>query len=308
MGTVKRLGKLGQDSTKNPFPTDWKTYINTVLVKTYFDQPNIARMMADNILPLQYDGKTEAEVPSLNDIDEAVVGMQPGVNDVEEDGGLINVKTPQIYITAKKTDDEWKQLFAGRNRKGLLMERMGTKIKSREDLYTFRGKTGLTSGIISDATDLGDPTGVWGAATNGKLTNALADVRGVIDTLDAAGVPNTFPVDIALTTYAHTLLESTDLDYKDYNNLEMVKKLLRGGNVYSSNNIQASVTAASNTMFVSVRAPKSEPGWMLYASGFDYDRQDVLWGYRVGIRQKVAYKIYNASLVYKMDGISTSAT
>ena len=304
---VKPLSQIGSDSTKFPFPTDWKTYINNLLVTTYFDQPNIARQMNDLVIKLNYDGKTEAEIPSLDDIDEAEVGMQPGINDVEESGDLINVKTPQIFITARKTHDHWKQTFAGKNRKDLLMSRMGVKIKNREDLYVFQGKTGLTDGVVADSTDLGEPTAAWGIATAGKLENAFADIRTLVNTLDANGVPNNMPIDIAVTTYLLTIFQSTFLDYEPTtNNLVMILKLLRGGRIISSNNLQASVSSTANTMFASVRAPKSDPGWALLASGFDMDEERVMWGRRVGIRQKVGYKILNGDLVYFMDEISAA--
>ena len=309
MTNVKRLGEIGKDSTKNPFPTDWKLFINNILVNTFFDQPNIVRQLNDVVIPIAYDGRTEAEIPSLDDIDEAVVGMQPGINDVEEEGDLINVKTPQIFITARKSNDNWKQLFAGRNRKDLIMGRMGVIIKNREDLYVLQGKTGLTSGLVADSTDLGDPTGVWGASTNGRLTNAIADVRGIVNTLDAAGVPNTMPIDLGLTTYAYTLLATSYLDYEpSKSNLTVVQDLLRGGKIVSSNNLSATVTTALNTMFASVRAPASDPGWALLASGLDFDEEKVMWGRRVGIRQKVGYKVLNSALVYYMDEISTATT
>lgn len=308
MGTVKRLGQVGRDASVAPFPTDWKKYINNMLVKTYFDQPNVARQMANIIIPLEYDGKYEAEIPSLNDLDEPEVGMEAGIADTEMNGDTINVKTPQIYQTIKLSNDKWAQVFAGQARQPLITGRMGTKIKNKEDRYTFLGKTGISSGIMTDATSLGSPSGNWGVATSGKLTNAQADFRTLLSTLDAYGVPTNYAIDVCLTSFAFTLLDATFLDLSpETSNRMMIEKMLRGGKIIQSDNIQDAPSSSSNSMFVSVRAPASDPGWGLCASGFDYEEEKVMWGRRVGVRQKVGYKVFNAKLVYKMTGITTAS-
>lgn len=309
MGKPTKLSQVGHDASAAPFPTDWKLYINNRLVKSYFDQPNIARMMTNLVIPIEYDGKYEAEIPQLNDLDDPEVGMEPGIADTELEGDTINVKTPQIYQTMRLSDDKWAQVFAGQNRQNLVMDRMGTKIKNKEDVYIFRGKTGICDGIISDATSLGSPTALWGAATNGKLTNAITDFRTLISTLDTEGVPSSWPIDVALTSYAYTLLDTTMLDYNpDISNKMLIERMLRGGKIIQSDNLQASVSSTSNTMFVSIRAPETEAGWALLASGFDIQREKTMWGARVGIRQKVGYKILNSKLVYKYTSISTAAS
>lgn len=304
-----KLSQVGRDASVAPFPSDWKLYINNRIVKTYFDQPNIARMMTSLIIPLQYDGRYEAEIPKLNDLDDPEIGMEPGIADTEIEGDTEIIKTPQIFQTMKLSNDKWAQLFAGQDRKNLAVDRIGTKIKNKEDLYVFRGKTGISSGIISDATSLGSPSGVWGAATNGKLTNAVTDFRTLISTLDANGIPSNWSIDVALTSYAFTLLDTSVLDYNpDITNKMLIERMLRGGRIMQSDNLQASVSSTSNTMFVSVRAPEAEAGWALLASGFDIEREQVLWGHRIGVRQKVGYKILNDKLVYKMTSISTAAS
>jgi hypothetical protein len=309
MGKPTKLSLVGRDAAITPFPQDWKLYINNRIVKSYHDQPNVASMMANLVIPIEYDGKYEAEIPQQNDLDDAEIGMEPGIADTELEGDTINVKTPQIFQTMKLSSDKWAQLFAGQNKPNLVLARMAQKIKNREDKYIFQGKTGICSGIITDATTLGSSAGHWGIASNGKLTHFQTDIQTIISLLDAAGIPNNYPIDIGLTSYAFSLIDTATLDYNpDITNKMLAERKLRGGKFYATNNIQASVSSSSNTMFVSVRAPEEEAGWAILRSGLDIQREQLLWGYRVGVRQKVGYKILDANMVYKMTSISCATS
>lgn len=307
MTGITFLKQIGQDAALNPFPSDWKTYINNRIIKSYFDQPNIARMLNPYLDTLAFDGKSESEVALENDIDDAEVGMEAGIADTDIEGDVVNMKTPQIYITARMSDDKWAMLFAGQNRSQRLINRMSNKIKIKEDLYVFRGKTGIHTGLITQSTDLGNPTGNWSTATNGILTNFQADIKKIPAQLDAYGVPSEWPIDVALTSYAYSMISNSFTDYNpEISNRMIAEKMLRGGKFVQSDNLQASVTTAANTMLVSVRAPTGSEGWTLQASGFDIKQEPTLWGHRIGIRQKVAAKVLNAKLMYFMDAITVA--
>ena len=303
------LSKIGKDAMSAPFPTDWKKYINDVLIKSYFDQPNVARKLATKVIPLEFDGRYEAEIPLENDLDDAEIGMEPGIADTELEGDLVTIPTPQIFQTMSLSEDKWAQMFAGKDRASLVMGRMPVKIKNKEDIYVFRGKTGISTGLIAQSTDLGNPAGAWGIQTNGKCTHFHTDIAKILALLDANGIPSEWPVDVVLTSYAYTVINATMYDYNpEISNRMVAEKRLRGGRIMQSDNIQASVLTTANTMFASVRAPYESAGWALLASGFDIKRQDTLWGHRIGIRQKVGAKVTNANLCYYMDGISNATS
>lgn len=303
----KRLSQIGLDVSGTPFPTDWKTYINNMLVKSFHDQPNLARQLATLVIPIQYDGRTEAEVPIQNDLDDAEIGMEPGIADTGLEGDTVNVKTPQIYQTMNLSDDKWAQLFAGQDRKNLALSRMAVKIKNKEDKYVFQGKTGISSGIIAEGTTLGASAGSWGTATNGKLGYAWTDFGKIIASLDANGIPAQYPIDVIVTSYAYAKLDTTFFDYQPtLSNRVALEQMLRGGKIYQSDNIQASVGSTSNTMLAMVRAPEEESFWALLASGLDIRRKDELWGHRIGIRQKVGVKVLDAVGVMYISSITTA--
>lgn len=303
----KRLSQIGLDVSGTPFPTDWKTYINNMLVKSFHDQPNIARQLATLVIPIQYDGRTEAEVPIQNDLDDAEIGMEPGIADTGLEGDTVNVKTPQIFQTMNLSDDKWAQLFAGQDRKNLALSRMAVKIKNKEDKYVFQGKTGISSGIIAEGTALGSSAGSWGTATNGKLGYAWTDFGKIIASLDANGIPAQYPIDVIVTSYAYAKLDTTFFDYQPtLSNRVALEQMLRGGKIYQSDNIQASVGSTSNTMLAMVRAPEEESFWALLASGLDIRRKDELWGHRIGIRQKVGVKVLDAVGVMYISSITTA--
>lgn len=313
MPELKSLLEIARDATPTPQLTDWRDFENRV-VQVFHDQPNVLRRIATLILPTSFDGKTVKEIPTLDDMDRPGYGMEPRAQHIALVGDVVTARMPQIYQSVELTYDKWAQAFAGNARMPLVIAQLTRLIKREEDLIGFRGDTGEnTLGLIDEAasdTDLGAPTAAWGidAGSNGVLANAHTDIDKGLDAFVANGLGD-LPVDIVLTGYLFTLLKNTMLPNRQGTNLLSIQAKLNGGQVFQTNNLQASVTTTQNSMLMIARGSGEEAGWALISSGLQIEEYNAPpWKKGVAIREKFRVKVIDSDYIRWMDGISNATS
>lgn len=309
---VKSIIQFGRDSTVTPFESDWKQLYKEVM-ESYIHQPLIGRKLtaagAGTYVPLTFDGRKVWEATLLNDVDDSAYDFTPGTKDTNIDGTPVTANLPQIYQTCLLTKDDLNMMFAGQNRLPIIMNQILAKMAEKEDQIFFRGDStkGVKGLVSSDAHDLGNPTAAWGvdSGSNGILTNMKLDHKKATDYFTSKGLGDK-PIDWCVTSYIWGLLESTFKVYGEGTAMDYFKKTLRGGNIYVSDNIQASVSTTSNTSVWVVRDPRA---YALLSSEIEQEqKQEALWSWRYGAREKFSIKVLNDDFVCWMDGISNATT
>jgi len=304
---MKPVSKLGADSA-TPFLPDWATFRKDVLIPQYYLQPLVIRKLAGNrVLPCKFDGKYVMTLPTLNDISDPKYAKKPMVNDIEIDGGIINIYMPQISQTITLDKDEVKLMFAGRSRLPIAINQMLVKFAQREDAIGFLGDSDTEiDGLISGGTDMGNPTGAWGIETDsdGVLSNLQTDIDAIIDKFLVAGYPLNTPIDLVMTSTIYTKIKNTVLSYAPtMTNLDLLKNKLYGGKIYVTNNCQsAAVSGTANTCIAILRHPAA---FTLVSSGMEQaQRRTGLWSWRYGLREKFSMKVITPAMIQWYDGIS----
>jgi len=302
---------IGADAANTvPLLTDFRIF-GDKLVKTFHDQPLVARQIAPYVTPIDFDGRPQIENSTWDDLDDAEIAMMAGESDTELLGETVITKLPQIYKSAFDTVDNWKRSFANKERLPIILTRLREKIKIKEDIFVFRGESSLgINGIVNAAVgyDLGNPAGVWDVDTgnNGILNNAQEDISKIPDYFSSIGLVSQ-PIDVILTTFAFNILANTPLPNRAGNNLMLALEKLRGGRIIVSNNIQASVTKDANTMVGAIRLSGADAKWGLLSSGIQQEvYRTGLYTWRYGVREKFASEFLDPSqaLVW-MDAIDT---
>ncbi|MHA1382347.1 MAG: hypothetical protein ACTSR3_01175 [Candidatus Helarchaeota archaeon] len=307
------LEKLGFDAEPAPSILDWKAYYMDILVPLYHHQPLVARKVAP-VRGITFDGKRVAEIGVDYDIDDPAVAMEPLEKDTAISGDVESIKLPQMALTCLLPDDLKATPFMLRDRLNRWTTKAIQKIAQWEDIIAFRGVSSLgIQGLVgSNSKDLGNPTGPWGADTgsNGVLDNAKADLTKHIDYYTNLGMGDR-PLMIVLTTYLYNLLRSTEIVYTSKTNLDLWYSMLpEGSKIYYTNNLQANVSASSNTMLSMVQLAGEEEGaYMLFASGIEQKvKQEGLWSWRYGLREKFSVNVVDDDYVCYMDGISNATS
>lgn len=309
---VKNIIQFGRDSTITPHESDWKQLYKEVM-DAYIHQPLLARKLTlkgcGKYIPLTFDGRRIWETTLKNDVDEPGYDFTPGSKDTNFNGTLVNAMLPQIYESCTLSLDDLNMLFAGQARLPLIMEGVIAKIAEKEDKIFFRGDStkGVNGLVSADAHDLGAVTGAWGVDTgsNGILNNMKADIKKALDYFTVNGLGDK-PVDMCVTSYIWGLLDSTIKVYGDGTAKDYFTKMLRGGEIMVSDNIQASVTTTANTAVWIVRDPRA---YALLSSEIQQEQDKKgLWEWQYGAREKFSVKVLNNKFVCWMDGISNATS
>lgn len=312
---VKSIIQFGKDSTVVPFESDWKQLYKEVM-ESYILQPLVARKLtlggAGTYVPLTFDGRRVWEATLLNDVDAPAYNFTPGTKDTNIDGSLVTANLPQIYETCLLSKDDLNMLFAGQARLPIIMRQVLAKIAEKEDQIFFQGDTatGVKGLVSADAHDLGNPTAAWGvdSGSNGILTNMKADFKKALDYFTSKGLGDK-PVDVVCTSYIWGLLETTIKVYGEGTALEYFTKMLRGGKIYVSDNVQAPGTAVSTTANTAVFIVRDSRAYALLSSEIEQEQQQAsLWSWRYGAREKFSIKVLNNKFVAWMDGISNATS
>lgn len=310
---MKDLTQMGADATGTPTILDWKSFYMQKIIPTYHHQPVISTKL---IKPtrIYFDGKTIAEIPTFNDIEDPAIGMSPKHKDTEVEGQVVTVPLPQISLTTLLSDDELALPFAQRTRLNRWTVQAVKKFAEFEDKLAFQGHaaTGLVGLIGADSHDLGAPTGVWDVDTgsNGILNNAWDDMITAKNYFTHAGLGKR-SLHFVMTSYMYTLLASTIVLYTNQTNLELWYRALPDGSTidYTNNICTApSGTGATNKMCVLVKLiDQDEGGYQLFTSGIDQKihKTDV-WEQRYGLREKFAIKVVDDAFVAWMDEIDVA--
>jgi len=306
--TLKFLSEIGKDATMAPYVTDFRKFSNRITV-LFHDQPMVGRMLAPRIKGLDFDGMTEDETPTQDDIERPEYSMQPEDSNVGLKGSSVIVKTPQIFQTAELLNDTWKLTFAGNARMPRLVSRMIQKLKVEEDLITFQGR-GPVKGLISDlTTDLGPPAGNWktDADGDGILEVAFGDIHKSFDAFDAKGIGH-LPIDIIMTPALGRVFRTTVIPYDPATkNWDILMGQLNGGNIHITGNLQDAFSTSSNTFVAIARTGEADAAWEMLSSGLENKvKEKGLWKTEMGIREKFAIKILDGDFVQWMDGITVA--
>jgi len=312
------IGSLGRDANSSGvvFREDWQQIIRNVIVRSFRDQPKIVRRLATlngNMLQSNLDGTTLMRIGQINDIDTPGHGMRPYENHTGLSLTEITHILPQIFQTASLPLDDWAQSAAGQDRWTMLNAEIVRNIQKQEDIDAFRGVTKLgTLGFIDTAasdSDLGAPTGAWGVDTgnNGILNNFRADVAAALDefTINSLGDK---PIDVVMTSYIYNLIKTNPFLHRSGDNLTWLKSVLNGGEIFVTNNLQASVSTTANSILFLARAPGTMQNWALIASGLESRMKEGLWDRTYGLREKFTIKVFNSDYVRWMDAISNATS
>lgn len=296
-----------------PLTIDWKNIHNRV-VKSYINRPLTLRKLIamgnGQLIPLEFDGKYTEEIPVLNNLDEPEYDYRPGIKDTNIDGDILTIKTPQIYETVYFDIDSLKQTFAGNQKLPIIMEQILDKIAQKEETVGYTNTDKDVDGLFtsSGGHDLGNPTAAWGIDTgsNGILNNVIADTKKALDYFAGNNLADR-PIDVVVTHKIYNLFNTTIKIYGDVWAREYFLKMLNGGTMLVSDNIQAAdVSETANTVGFMVRDPN---GWALLSSNLDRRiSQPNLWSVRYGLREKFAVKVLNDKYIAWMDGISVATS
>lgn len=312
---VKSIIQFGKDSTVTPFESDWKQLYKEVM-EAYILQPLVARKLtlagAGIYVPLTFDGRRTWEATLLNDLDSPGYDFTPGVKDTNIDGSLVTANLPQIYETCLLSKDDLNMLFAGQARLPIIMQQMLAKMAEKEDQIFFQGDAKkLVYGLVSaDAYDLGNPAGAWGvdSGSNGILTHMKTDMKKALDYFTSMGLGDK-SVDMVVTSYIWGLLDTTIKVYGEGTARDYFTKMLRGGVIYVSNNVQAPGTAVSTTANTAVWIVRDKRSYALLSSEIEQEQEQAsLWTIRYGAREKFSVKVLNIKFVAWMDGISNATS
>lgn len=312
MKRIRDIVSRGADASVAPQKGDFTQY-SQVLIEAFFTEAPLIRRLAQFIEPVEFDGKYLHESVKLNDMGDAAVAMQAGIDDDGITGSLASVKIPTIYKTATLHDDDWAQMFASRNRRPLIESGILRKIGEQENIIGFRGNStlGLDGLVGSGTTDYGSPSDHWDHddGSNGKLNHAIADIAGMKDAIDAVILSEETPLDLVLSRHPYNLLENITLTQSpQVNNLQLARSLLRGGNIYCSNWLGASESTTAGFALMIPRLPRNKANWQLLSSGFDVrDFKSGMWYTQIGARERFSIKILDATSIQWIDAIRTIA-
>lgn len=311
------IGMLGRDASSGVvFREDWQQIVRNVIVRSFRDQPKIIRRLASingNILASPLDGTTLMRIGQINDIDGVGHAMRPYETHTGLSMGEITHIIPQIFQTATLSLDDWAQTAAGADRWALLNAEIVRNIQKQEDIDAFRGVTELgTTGLIDTSgsdSDLDNPTGAWGIDTgsNGILNNMRTDVQEAIDEFTVNGLGD-LPIDVVMTSYIYTLIKTNPFIHRAGDNLTWLKSVINGGEIFVTNNLQASVSSTANSILFLARAPASMQNWTIITSDIETRMKEGLWDKTYGLREKFTLKVLNDDYVRWMDGISNATS
>lgn len=283
-------------------------------IKWYWDQPLVARKLAGAERTMRVsvtDPRRTYAITLLDKVDEPDYAKDPLEITTDLSGRIVRFNVYQLSKVVEFGEDEYHQLFAGKDRVPLVISQLQERFAVAEDRIAFLGdeNTGVVGLVGSDSTDLGAPSGPWGAATDKVLQNVINDVKKAINHFNEQGFP-LFPIDMVVTQPIYTLLSTSFLaPYGTGTNLDLVRQMLRGGIIYYTNNIQSeTVSATKNTALFVLRAPEA---FRLVASEIQVmkpQKYGNIWQYKLGMRETFGVKVLNGDMICYIDEISVNSS
>ena len=310
--TYRAARHTAMDASIAPREDDYKMFSNRIL-EAYFHDASIIRGLAKVIDSTSVaEGKFQHELVELNDVGDAMVAMQAGEDHTQVTADTTVAKIPEIFKTAEMSDREWAMTIAGMNRQNIVPAMIYPKIAEAETVISFRGVTELgINGLISSATtDAGSPTGVWDVdtASDGRLTNFIKDTKAIKNKIIALTKDPLQKINAVMTLPIFELAEDTVYEESpEFSNLDWFRtKILRGGDIYVSNLIQANVSVDSNTIVMIPDVPENKFPFTIVTGGFDASvKSPGHFRTSLGIRQLFTINIPKTlgKLVHWMDDI-----
>lgn len=285
------------------------------LTQSFQREPQVLRSLAPHVKGVGVNAKFKDKSFVFNRVGRPDYAMMAKQSDRDIDASAIDVPLPEIYMSFTFHERKWEQLFGGKDRGDTFLFEARNEIKNEEEIIGFQGSAGAANssgvdvkGLVSTSTtDLGSPTGVWDVDTgsNGILNNLNADVRK--GTKAAAG--NSFktqPLHIVWTGYIDELAAGYAMAHLMTDNKQKTEKMLRGGRIFVTDLVQASVTENANTIVMLVDLPTNERGWELISSGLQIKLQENgVLHYTQLLREIFSIKIKRATSVMWMNAIDT---
>lgn len=306
------LGYIGNDARlSSPSILDWRAYYTDVLVPLYHHQPLLARRLMPNVRTIFFDGKETAEVGTYYDLDDPTWDMTPKEFDDKVSGEPKTILLPQMAKTTLLSDDERRRPFAQRDRLNFWSSQAIRKMAEFEDKIAFQGSTNpAIKGVVSTDSHEESTNGPWDVVDgNNIMTNAKLDLDSIVDYFVNEGLGDR-PIRMGMTTYAYNKLRNTYQPFGGKSNLALWRESLPPGSVIlpPSNNIQTGVSQDLNTVVAVIGlAPEEKGAYQLYSTGLDTRmKQEGLWSWRTGIRQKFGVKVVDDAYALFIDSIDTT--
>lgn len=290
-------------------------HILSIFFKNYYHQPNSLRWLMTRghgtLYPVEYDDRQVFEMPILKDVEALdirtdIPDKTLGLTVEKAIGRLV-----QMGGNFKISEDTKNTPYMGNDRVNLITRQIAEKMVQQEDILFLKGDTSTgIDGIISKATAV-TTNGAWGVASSGILTNVQKDLKDLLTEIDNQGLP-AGPIDIVLPNILYNLLSTEIKVYGDQVALDYFRPMLRGGDFFATNNINASITqdkvvtsssVTGNTVLAFYRTPlsfiygkASYPKWAVTKIGFNeqHDFRQKM-GFAYPVTSKFVYKIQNVS-------------
>lgn len=292
----KAVDAAGKDASVAPSINDFRQFSESAVLG-FMRHPSIIRLVSPRVDTTSFaNGQFSYESIVLNDIQPAKIAMEMPKGNTDVTGTPARVALPEIGQTAMMSDRKWAQTIAGQNRMDSLRAMFLDTISEAETVIGFQGVPGLgISGLVSSTTtDASSPTGVWDVDTgsDGRLTNFIKDVK-IMKNLVLDYTKNVLtPIDVAMTMPIFQLIQDTVYEETPlYSNLDWLRSVLNGGNVYVSNLIQASVTVNANTFVMIPRVPAGNVGHELIYSGLDMEVHPTGNAFETGLAMREIFSI-----------------
>ena len=277
------------DPTNVPLLQNFRSY-GQELKQTFFDQPNVGRMAAPYVKPAAFDGITEHETTTYDDVDDVEYGMVPGESNTDLQGDTVKTKMPQIYKTARDLVDNWRRAFGPSNqgRQPILMGRLRQKVLNKEDYIIFNGDLKESiEGMVAAGHGI-TTAGSWATAdSQGIRTNMKKDFYNIRNYFSNVGLGK-YKIDYFITYPAYDLMDDVDLGARASSMMDLITGKSYFGELMPSNNVRPEAPVDGKNVLIGIpRVEVSEAFWGLISSGIEDEAlRDSLWTWIYGIREK----------------------
>jgi hypothetical protein len=278
------------------------------LKKTFWDQPNIGRMLAPWVKPTQFDGKTEHETVTYEDVDDVEFSMVPGESHTDLEGDTVITKMPQIYKTCRDLVDNWRREFGpeGTQRVPTLMGRLKEKVKNKEDFIIFNGDIKEQVLGLKAAGHQIDSAGSWLDDTDadGIKENMKEDFRNIRTYFSNLGLGK-YKIDFAITFPAYDFMDDIDLPARSDSMMDLIKAKEYVGEILPSNNVSPTAPVTGDNVLIGIpRIETDAAGWGLISSGIEDEAfRDTIWTWIYAVREKFNVEIVIPELIAVIDDI-----
>lgn len=269
-------------------------------IQNYIHQPNVLNQLGKlgigQVHPIAHDNKRMVHYDYLNDIEVPDIQFEAPDKEVGLNATVATAILVQKGYNVRLSKDSLVTPFNGQARLPLIMRQISAKLAQADDIIFWNGdtNTGLkgvkTSGVAKSLTT----TGAWGVASNGILTNVIADIAQANEYFDGLGLAEG-AMSMIITTQLKKLLTHTIKTYGDSIAREYIMPMLNGGKVITSNNIQSAVvndqyaTSITSTQNTCIFVKHSVDAFDYFEGGFKFFRQPDGWFERWGIKHKFGH-------------------